>query len=196
MDSKSARERMRGQRRRLRTRSLLIWGGVAAGLIVLVAALLRPRVQPSVGEAVPVMESSAHVETGTDPGPYNSDPPTSGRHYGESLPSGFYEESEAADFGAYPEGRLVHSLEHGYVILWYDCERLSESDCTQLKGQIRQVMDNAGNLKVIAFPWSSVDVPVVMTSWGQMLRMENFDLASANEFIRTNRNRAPEPQAP
>jgi hypothetical protein len=57
-------------------------------------------------------------------------------------------------------------------------------------------MDDAGNLKVIAFPWSSVDVPVVMTSWGQMLRMESFDLASANEFIRTNRNRAPEPQAP
>ena len=120
MDSKSARERMRGQRRRQRTRSILIWGGLGAGLIVLVAALLWPRVQPSVGLAVPVMESSAHVEAGTDPGPYNSDPPTSGRHFGESLPSDFYEESEAANFGAYPEGRLVHSLEHGYVILWYN----------------------------------------------------------------------------
>jgi hypothetical protein len=174
----------------------LISGGLGAGLIVLVAALLWPRVQPSVGVAVPVMESSAHVETGTDPGPYSSDPPTSGRHYSESLPSGFYEESEAASLGAHPEGRLVHSLEHGYVILWYDCEELSQDDCIQLKDQLRQVMDDAGNLKVIAFPWSSVDVPVVMTSWGQMLRMESFDLASANEFIRTNRNRAPEPQAP
>ena len=187
---------MRGQRRRQRTRSILIWGGLGAGLIVLVAALLWPRVQPSVGLAVPVMGSSAHVEAGTDPGPYNSDPPTSGRHYGESLPSGLYEESEAANIGAYPEGRLVHSLEHGYVILWYNCERLSEGDCSQLKDQIRQVMDDAGNLKVIAYPWSSIDEPVVMTSWGQMLRLESFDPAAALQFIRTNRNRAPEPQAP
>jgi len=196
MDSRSARERMRGQRRRQRTRSILIWGGAAAGLIVLVAALLWPRVQPSAGLAVPVMESSAHVEAETDPGPYNSDPPTSGRHYAESLPSGFYEESEAANFGAYPEGRLVHSLEHGYVILWYDCEELSQDDCIQLKGGIRQVMDDAGNLKVIAFPWSSIAEPVVMTSWGQMLRLESFDPAAALLFVRTNRNRAPEPQAP
>jgi len=196
MDQRSSRERIRDQRRRQRTRSILIWGGLGAGLIVLVAALLWPRVQPSVGVAVPVMESSAHVETGTDPGPYNSDPPTSGRHYGESLPSGFYEESEVANLGAYPEGRLVHSLEHGYVILWYDCERLSEGDCSQLKGQIRQGMDDAGNLKVIAFPWNSIEEPVVMTSWGQMLRMESFDPATALQFIRTNRNRAPEPQAP
>jgi hypothetical protein len=174
----------------------LIWGGAAAGLIVLVAALLWPRVQPSAGLAVPVMESSAHVEAETDPGPYNSDPPTSGRHYAESLPSGFYEESEAANFGAYPEGRLVHSLEHGYVILWYDCEELSQDDCIQLKGGIRQVMDDAGNLKVIAFPWSSIAEPVVMTSWGQMLRLESFDPAAALLFVRTNRNRAPEPQAP
>ena len=196
MDSKSARERMRGQRRRQRTRSILIWGGLGAGLIVLVAALLWPRVQPSVGLAVPVMGSSAHVEAGTDPGPYNSDPPTSGRHYGESLPSGFYEESEAASLGPYPEGRLVHSLEHGYVILWYDCTGLASDECGELKGQMRDVMDDAGNLKVIAFPWSSVDVPVVMTSWGQMLRLERFDAAAALQFIRTNRNRAPEPQAP
>jgi hypothetical protein len=57
-------------------------------------------------------------------------------------------------------------------------------------------MDDAGNLKVIAFPWNSIEEPVVMTSWGQMLRMESFDPATALQFIRTNRNRAPEPQAP
>ena len=163
---------------------------------MLVAAIVRPRVQPSEGEAVPVMGSSTHVEEGTDPGPYNSDPPTSGRHYSESLPSGFYEEGEAASFGAYPQGRLVHSLEHGYVIFWYDCDGLSQDDCSQLKAQIRQVMDDAGNLKVIAFPWSSIAEPVVMTSWGQMLRLDSFDPAAALQFVRTNRNRAPEPQAP
>jgi hypothetical protein len=164
------------------------------GLGVLITLLIWPRVQPAQGVAVPVMASAAHVEEGTDPGPYNSDPPTSGRHYAVSLPSGFYEENDAAQLGEFPEGRLVHSLEHGYVIFWYNCERVGPDECDQLKQEIRQVMEDAGNLKVIGFPWSSIAEPVVMTSWGQMLRMERFDPAAAAEFIRTNRNRAPEPQ--
>jgi len=196
MANKPARERIRQQRRSRRTRSLLVWGGSGVGLVVLIIVLVWPRAQPSQGVAVPVMDSAAHVEPGTDPGPYNSDPPTSGRHYAEPLPSGFYEEDEVAQLGDYPEGRLVHSLEHGYVIFWYNCERVDPDECDQLKQDIRQVMDDAGSLKVIAFPWSSIGEPVVMTSWGQMLRMQRFDSDSAAQFIRINRNRAPEPQAP
>jgi hypothetical protein len=37
--------------------------------------------------------------------------------------------------------------------------------------------------------------PVVMTSWGMMLRFEQFNPRTAEEFVRRNRNKAPEPQA-
>jgi hypothetical protein len=35
-----------------------------------------------------------------------------------------------------------------------------------------------------------------MTSWGQLQTFETFDAAAAINFIRSNQNRAPEPNAP
>jgi hypothetical protein len=140
------------------------------------------------------MPDTTHVAEGTDPGPYNSDPPTSGKHYEATLNAGFYNEGDVAV--AHPEGHLVHNLEHGYVIFWYNCSPLSETECTELKGQIQGVMEGENNFKVIAFPWPSIDVPVVMTSWGRILRLENFDPQVAQNFVQTRRNKAPEPNAP
>jgi hypothetical protein len=57
-------------------------------------------------------------------------------------------------------------------------------------------MEAENNFKVIAFPWPSIDVPVVLTSWGRMVRMEAFDPAQARDFVQRNRNKAPEPEAP
>jgi hypothetical protein len=110
------------------------------------------------------------------------------------LEAGFYDEGEVQ--AAYPAGPLVHNLEHGYVIFWYNCAQAGGEDCTDLKSQIQGVLDAENNLKVIAFPWSSTDVPVVLTSWGRMLKMDEFDPQVARDFVRENRNKAPEPNAP
>ncbi len=58
------------------------------------------------------------------------------------------------------------------------------------------MMDDANNFKVIAYPWVTIDVPVVMTSWGRLQRFETFDVETASSYVSSNRNRAPEPQAP
>jgi len=47
---------------------------------------------------------------------YNSNPPTSGSHYADWIRSGVYSEPKE-------DGFLVHSLEHGYVIMSYNCGR-------------------------------------------------------------------------
>ncbi len=169
---------------------------IVAVVLVIAGVLFWPAVTPVVGEAVPVMESSAHVEEGQDPGPYNTDPPSSGRHYASDLEPGFYDEADSERYEPYPAGYLVHNLEHGYVIFWYNCEELGEKDCSQLKDQIQEAMDEVDNFKVIAFPWASIDAPVVMTSWGKIQRFESFDVDAAVEFVKSNRNKAPEPQAP
>ncbi len=142
------------------------------------------------------MADTGHIQDGQDPGPYNSDPPTSGPHYASDLRAGFYDESDLASLPENPEGYLVHNLEHGYVIFWYNCEVVSEQECSDLKSQIRSVMDDFNEVKVIAFPWESIQEPVVMTSWGQMQRFDKFDQQMAKTFIERNRNRAPEPNAP
>jgi hypothetical protein len=142
------------------------------------------------------MAITSHVQEGTDPGPYNSDPPTSGKHYDPTYQAGFYDESDTETQNLHPEGFLVHNLEHGYVIFWYNCNLLDEQECTDLKTQIQGVMDEAGGTKLIAFPRESIEEPVVMTSWGRMLRFEEFDPAQARDFIQRNLNKAPEPNAP
>jgi len=83
----------------------------------------------------------------------------------------------------YPAGYLVHSLEHGYIIFWYNYEVLDDIACTQLKAETQSVMEQANMFKVIAYPWSSIDVPLVMTSWGRMMRYETFDAKDAYAFV-------------
>ena len=144
-----------------------------------------------VGEEIPIMADYSHVEEDTDPGPYNSNPPTSGLHYEEDLQAGFYNENTYE----FPEGYLVHNLEHGYIIFWYNCSLLDEADCQTLTGQIKHVMQAEDNYKVIAYPWEETDTPLVLTSWGRLMRLDTFDEEAVLDFIHRNRNKAPEPHA-
>src|SRR5258706_6321566 len=144
------------------------------------------------GEAVAVNSDRSHITKDSDPGQYSTNPPTSGHHYPTWLDAGFYDTNQYL----YPQGYLVHNLEHGYIIFWYNCKNLSDSQCSEMKTQIKSVMDGANNFKVIAYPWDSIDVPLIMTSWGFILRMETFDASLASTFIEQHRNRAPEPEAP
>jgi hypothetical protein len=172
--------------------------GIALAVVVLAAGAIwyTNAHQGPMGQEFDVMAAN-HVAEGSDPGPYNSNPPTSGRHYASEYDAGFYRPGDPATLAPYPAGYLVHNLEHGYVIFWYNCEALdSSADCTALKDAIAAVMDQADNWKMIAFPWTSIDTPVVLTTWGRLLAMDEFDADLAMDFVRRNRNQAPEPNAP
>ena len=187
----SKREQRRVQQRRQQMRNNLIWGVLGAGVLAIIGLFVWQGARPRAGEDIPIMTSS-HITLDSDPGKYNSDPPTSGPHYPNEAQVGFYD----SNIYQYPAGYLVHNLEHGYIIFWYNCASLNESACTELKSQIKAVMDGVNNVKVIAYPWDSIDVPVVITSWGRLQKMETFDAAQARAFYKTNLNRSPEPAAP
>lgn len=159
---------------------------VGAGLVVYLAAS-----KGQAGQAIPVMSDTSHIPEGSDPNPYNSNPPTSGIHYAVDLEPDFYNDNSFT----YPEGYLVHNLEHGYVIFWYNCSTLSTGVCDTLKMQIKGVMDEKDNYKLIAYPWEKTDIPLVLTSWGRLLEMPVFDRKAALDFIARNLNHAPEPMA-
>jgi Protein of unknown function (DUF3105) len=194
LNKKSLSNKERRKRKKLYNR--IIWGIAGVAVLGVIGYALWIAFRPAYGQSVPVMADISHVPADTDPGPYNSDPPTSGKHYENNLRAGFYNESDLANLPDHPEGMLVHSLEHGYVIFWYNCAPLSEQECTDLKGEIQQAMDRVDNVKVIAFPWDSIDEPVVMTSWGQLQRFNSFDVDLAVGFVERNRYQAPEPNAP
>lgn len=192
MSSKTQREERRKRIQRQKTKTILIWSAVAVAVLAVVGFVVWQGVRPAAGESVSIMVSSPHIEKDTDPGTYNSDPPTSGLHYAEEARAGFYE----TNIYKYPAGYLVHNLEHGYIILWYNCEILDEGACARLKTQLQTVIEEVGSVKIIAYPWPSLDVPVVATSWGKLQGFKTFDIDRAKAFYRTNLNRAPEPNAP
>lgn len=193
---KSKRKAQREKRKKSRRNTRLIWGSVAVVVVGILGYALWVAFRPTYGESIPVMADTSHVTEGEDPGPYNSNPPTSGPHYANEFNAGFYDEADVNSLPEYPAGYLVHNLEHGYVIFWYNCDLLDEQSCTMLKSQIQSVMDRFNGVKLIAFPWESIEVPVAMTSWGQLGQFEEFDENLATTFVERNRNRAPEPNAP
>lgn len=192
MNKQSKRQQVRERQRRQKLKSTLIWAGVGVVILAITGFTVWRGARPAAGEAVPIMTSAPHIPTDTDPGKYNSDPPSSGLHYAEEAEAGFYDTNNYK----YPAGYLVHNLEHGYIIFWYNCDRLAENECSELKNQIQAVMDDLGGTKMIAYPWPSIDVPVALTSWGRIQKMETFDPEQAKAFYRANLNRAPEPNAP
>lgn len=192
MSKATQREQRRARQRREQVKNYVIWGAVGLVVLLIIGFVAWRGVRPAAGQAFPEMVSSPHIPRDSDPGEYNSDPPTSGLHYAEEAEAGFYDEN----MYTYPAGYLVHNLEHGYVIFWYNCDLVSEDECTDLKAEIRAVMDELGGTKLIAYPWPSLDVPVVVTSWTRMQKFETFDAEQAKAFYRANLNRAPEPNAP
>lgn len=64
-------------------------------------------------------EGREHVQIGTEVA-YGANPPTSGNHYAQWTKWGAYDAPK-------DDRNLVHSLEHGYVILSYDCDNAPTS---------------------------------------------------------------------
>jgi len=193
MNSKSNRQKIHERHRRQKIKTNLMWGGIGVVVIAIFSIIIWQGVRPAAGKSIQIMtESSQHIPMDSDPGEYNSDPPTSGPHYAEEARAGFYDSNNYQ----FPAGYLVHNLEHGYVIFWYNCDLLDETGCADLKEQIKTTMDDLGGTKLIAYPWPSLDVPLVMASWGRLQRLETFDSEQVKAFYRANLNRAPEPDAP
>lgn len=193
----SLRIERRKKRQRQKQLTRLWWGLGAFAVLALVGFTIWISARPSLGEEIPATGENSHVPENSPLPPFSTDPPTSGTHYPTWWEAGFYDEdSPEATSVPFPAGYLVHNLEHGYVIFWYNCTLLSAEACASLKAELRDLIEKANHFKVIAFPWTTTDVPVVATSWGRLLKMEQFDRTLAEEMIRRNRNRAPEPNAP
>lgn len=175
--------------------NLLLYTGIGLAIVVgIVLGLSAVRDSGQLlGDEVPILTRD-HAPSDV-PISYNSNPPAGGAHYEEDFPAKFYQESDLAALPPYPEGYLVHNLEHGYVIFWYNCQADGVTDCAALKQTIQQVMNETGNTKLIAFPWSRMDVPLTMTSWGRILKFSQPDPALMKKFVERNRNHAPEPNA-
>lgn len=99
---------------------------------------------------------------------YATVPPSFGPHYGAPAPfeRGFYTER---DRPAMEE--LVHNLEHGYVVVWYD-PALSADDASDVEGIVTKLRTTPETQKVIASAWDDAygalpdGTAIALSHWG------------------------------
>ena len=125
-------------------------------------------------------QGGAHIARNATHPPYNSNPPTSGWHWGNGTAGPGIKNK------AVPDELVVHSMEHGAAVVWYR-DDLPQSDVDKIK----EAFNNSSGKKIM-LPRKDLDVPVALTSWGYLLKLESIDEGKIKEFIETNNDRAPE----
>lgn len=175
------------------------WVWIGLGVVALVGFLVWLFVassKPLPGQKIADL-GRKHVPIG-EKVEYNSNPPTSGSHYDDWVRSGVY--TEARD-----DRNLVHSLEHGYVIMSYKCglsqtvatpsaslRSDNKEQCETRQKQLAQIYEKKGKRKLIVIPRSNLDTNFALTAWTYIDKFDTFDQARIEKFIDVHRDQGPE----
>lgn len=115
---------------------------------------------------------------------YQEDPPTSGVHWGIWNNAGFYTDPQ-------PTEKLVHSLEHGNVVIYYDdpgAQTLAELK----KWSKAYPGESIGFAGVVSTPRSGLGKQIWATAWDKRLLLDSYDPELVAAFIDAYRGRGPE----
>jgi Protein of unknown function (DUF3105) len=122
---------------------------------------------------------------------YESNPPSGGNHYG------VWAEFQSYDF-AVPVGFLVHSLEHGAVVFWYNCP----DGCAEEVARASAMIDSfpldplcAGTgapRRAILVPSPDLDARWAASAWGFLEKADCFDEAVLRSFYADHYGQGPE----
>ncbi len=170
-------------------RLLLIGGVLVVGAIVLVVILLFG--QGGGGARIGVRQvddGGGHVADGAPGGPYSSVPATSGQHWGTPAEWGVYTAARPA-----AESQVIHNLEHGGIVIWYQLSQTSDADVQALTAYVDQQI-RSSRYKVILSPWSGADFehPIAVTSWNWLLYLDSADIGQIRAFVDNHYQDAPE----
>ena len=171
----------------------LIVGAIAAVVIIMVVAgiaLSRSGGGVSLNEQqfpnlVPAPGNPHIAEITSQHGPYNSNPPTSGWHYGGGIgPWGVSTEP-------LPDELTVHNLEHGGVIIHYR-QDLDQATVNQLTTLTRQLQQQSPCIVLEPRPNDKLDKPIAVTAWTWMMKLDSFDATTIGAFFRKHVDQGPE----
>jgi Protein of unknown function (DUF3105) len=104
---------------------------------------------------------------------YSTSPPSGGTHYPSPLPKGVYGPLSTNPKDNPNLYEAVHSLEHGYVDIWYG-NGLSSDQIASLRSFADQ-----DKVLVISYPNLPSGKSVAMSTWG---RLQSCDKVSTNEI--------------
>jgi hypothetical protein len=184
VEQREARRARRDKKQRFRRTILLVVAGVLGGALII--GLFLPSFTGGrnpgdgssggdIGQSIPILPFSPHLSPGTVNNDYNTNPPTSGRHVGQTALYGIHASPVVRE-------QVVHNMEHGSMVIWYDTEDAEE---------IKQIEDFAKGLSsypdcVIVTPWN-MDSTIALTAWGKLLTLDTFDADLMQQFTNAYR---------
>jgi hypothetical protein len=124
---------------------------------------------------------------------YDSNPPSSGRHFELPADDGLYDEAPR-------DAELVHSMEHGRVVIWFKPSLPKDS-----RAGLRALFDEEGGFQLLLTPRRNMPYAVAATAWnaepapngtGRLLgcpRFSNKTFDALQTFIEEHRGNGPEP---
>ncbi|HXG35908.1 MAG TPA: DUF3105 domain-containing protein [Dehalococcoidia bacterium] len=124
-----------------------------------------------------------HLPAGATFDNYNSNPPTSGPHAPRPAAWGVSDQPIAKE-------TLVHNMEHGGVVVWYNCQGgpqpLDPPDCSQLRDQMGAIVREFVNQRklVVMSPYSGMPERIALTAWRKLDKFSDFDEQRVRDFIR------------
>lgn len=107
---------------------------------------------------------------------YSSNPPTSGTHSTGLIDVGaIYDEPQNV-------GDLLHAMNHGANILWFNPDVLSSAEVKTAKEAINDVYAK-GYQSLIATPYTDMDAGLAMTAWGRLQLCRAVDAQAIADFV-------------
>ena len=187
-----AEERRRAAQRRASRRGNLVTVAIAVVIVAVVVGLIlldRRESEAPVGGS-PAAANCTDIETHepegrehVDPGTvvdYQTTPPTSGPHYPSPADPGFYPDPVA-------DGTLVHNLEHGQIVVWYDPQ------APDVRDEIETLVEQEP-IATVAAPHDNLPDPYnfALTAWGASQMCEGVAQVTVDEFRTKFQGRGPE----
>ncbi len=84
----------------------------------------------------------------------------------------------------------MHNLEHGHIVIVYDCDGLA--NCDDVKSKLKTIVDRSDGWKVTVVPRENKDTPLALTAWGRIDKLGEYDEARITAFIDAYWDKGPE----
>lgn len=135
-------------------------------------------------------EGQTHVAVGTNVN-YVANPPASGSHYSAAdiapTAKGFRDETVRPEI-------WVHNLEHGDIVVLYDCPGDCPADFLNQLRSLPSAMPNSrfGTKKIVITRYPGLTPKIMAVAWGIQLDFESFDQDGLVSFYQRHVSKGPE----
>ena len=125
-------------------------------------------------------QGRGHLQAGEQYNSYNSNPPTSGPHAPSPTSWGVHTTPV-------PKENLVHNMEHGGVLILYNCTSRCDDIVTALADYTNAELAKGKN--IVMAPYPGMQQHIALVGWTRLDAFDDLDMERVQRFIDTHERR-------